>query len=94
MKSPNVGSRLILASLWKPGLCQEETACQVSIRPLGKKKKTPLGEVLFVFGIQGPWGSLMLPVPPLLWLLPPVVFARFPSSVGMLHISLPPPISK
>lgn len=55
MKSPNLGSSLILASLLHSGLCQEELHAK---SPLGKKKD-PLGEVLFVFGIQGPWGFLI-----------------------------------
>lgn len=52
------GFSLILASLLHSGLCQEETACQVSIKPCKKRRPLP-PEVLFVFGIQGPWDLLI-----------------------------------
>lgn len=49
-KRPNLDSSP-LESLLHSGLCQEETACQVSIPP--PQKKPPLGEILFGFHIQG-----------------------------------------
>lgn len=60
-----------------------------------KKKKDPLGEVLFVFGIQGLWDFLVfIDVAHFSPSLAPSALPFCLLLVGMLHIPLPPPISR
>lgn len=57
MKRSNLGSSLILASLLHSGHCQEETACQVSIKT--PAKKIPWVKFYLCLAFKDPGGLLI-----------------------------------